>query len=363
MATSLDTASKQGITYDSTWETGGRSYRVHQETGNMSWYYGCIIAVSVCVALYVSIVVRSRPIVEKSLTAREKAYTLTMWRLSGAYLVYALYSAVFPTQYISYFVWWDVVYSCQLLAWIFNTVGQVSGALTVYYAVLYGILEAYGDDVLEAHRPTDKWYPRTAKILLGLYVMFYVMAALLAGWGLIAQDWSKFLVMTFCRLIADIFALMVTLKLYCVAKTLREKAGKAGLVAFDSWTSEPMAFLMSLYFIVAIIWLTAFDLPQSYDHYNYQNAAQVPTLDFSVGFDEALNHRTYARVDSVWPPFVLWGYFISLASGSLIAVLMAAAPRLGKYEKAMESFTLNHHFDWGHHDDDRSNCTVVCSIQ
>jgi hypothetical protein len=364
--TSLDTATKQGVTYDSTWETMGNYHRIHQETGNMAWYYGCIIVVALNIALFISIIVRSQPIVQKNLTAKEKAYTLAMWRLSGVFLTYALYSAVFPSQYISYFVWWDTVLSCQLVAWIMNSAGQMAACLQVYYAVLYGIFQAYSDDVKEGHRPSDSKYPTCAKIQLGIYVMFYGIACGCSGWGLVAQDWSKFLMMTFCRLIACIFALMVTLKLYCVAKMLREKAGKSGVVACDSWTTEPMAFLMSVYFIVAIIWFAAFDIPKAYEHFDYQNAAQVPTLEFPVGFDEALNHRTYARVSSVWPDSVLIAYFISIAVGSTIALLMAAAPRLGKYEKSSEAVAFHlHHFPDPVHDgggDDRTVCMVSCSV-
>merc|ERR1739845_144406 len=153
--------------------------------------------------------------------------------------------------------------------------------------------------------------------------------------------------MTFLRLGAAILALSTTLKLYCVAKMLREKAGVSGCVECNAWSAEPMAFAYTIYFLSCIIWYCAVDIPKTYEHLNYQNMAMVPTLEVSTGFDEALNRRSFTRVDSVWTPFVLWSYFASLAVGSTLSVFMAAAPRLALYKKTNELSDLI--FDYTHH--------------
>lgn len=323
----------------------------------MAWYIGMIAVVVLNIILFISIVTRSYKIVEH-LKEKERDYTYWMFRFTGLYLLYALYSAIFPTQYISYFVWNETPVSSIFVAWIFNTVGQLTAALLFFFAVNFNIEQAYDEDVRD--RPADVTYPQCARLITWVYLILVIVAAVFAFWGMVSQDWSKFLIMTFLRLAGSVFALSVALKLYCTAKMLREKAGITGCVECNTWSAEPMAFVFVIYYLVSIIWYCAADIPQTYDHLNYQNMAMVPTLEFGVGFNEALTQQQQARSSSVWPPFVLGSYFVSIAVGTTLAVFMAAAPRLGTYTKTHDMVNLMP--DFTHYHSERENCNV-CSIQ
>jgi hypothetical protein len=356
-------SSKSGSTYDSTWETSGYGFAAKEDQGNMAWYIGLNAAVALNIVLFISIVVRSSPVVEDKLNEKEKDYTKKMFWLAGLFQAYALYSSVFPTQYISYFVWHDNPLSSLFVAWMFNTLGQVCGAMQVQSAVNFCISQCYGEDVLQKDKPADFNYPKCAEFVLLVYLICTCVAAAFGLWGLVTQDWTKFLIMTCFRLGGILFALSTTFKLYCTAKWLRErvKGEASSCVDCNTWSAEPMAFVYTIYFLGCIIWMCAVEIPKTMAHISYQDMAMVPTLELSTGFDEAMNRRSFSRVGSVWTPMVLGTYFASLCVTSTLAVFMAAAPRLLKYNRSQERHTLMTDYTYS---EGREGCQILlCSIQ
>jgi hypothetical protein len=353
----LDTASRSGNTYDVSWE--------EQDPGNMLWYISMITVVAVHIFFYMAVVMSARAEDKEWRDAGstyhevkdEKIYNTRMLTLGGLFLVYALYSAVFPTQYVSYFAWVHSPLSSMLVAWFFNTMGQSCAALQLFQAVNLCIAQAYDENTQD--RPDDLTFPVWATGLTSVYVCLVVAGALFALQGLISQNWLWFLVMTICRLVGCIIVLPVTVRLFSVAQMLRQKCGEPGCLSCSSWSAEPMAFVVTLFLTASIFWNALVEIPKSIDHLKYQTDALVPTLGFNTGFSEAWHRQTYTRDSSVWTPLCCISYLVTLGLSSTLAVLMSTAPRLGK-----------HHGRWGRTEDSelvvgeppRRVCTN-CSIQ